>query len=339
MLLRKPWKWPAPRGNWTAPRGNWTQRFTGAWAIATAVSVAWTCLTPLSGPWISPDTLWAVEPAAYLGAAIALVSGAMTIAGLDRLRRQEQKKQATNRQLERRWQHLTEEFLRVFDHDLGRPMRRIYGKKRDLDVIIKTTGHEPIGAVTELIEEIEHQVPNYRLMLQNVQAMVNLEDTDARAMVIPTDAANVVGKTSDRYSSVARDAGKTLTWWEEDQETHMVSTDPNAMEHIIANLADNAVKHAASQVTIAVGTSPDEIRVEVSDDGPGIKPNHMDYIFERSWTPEVARREEKSSSGLGLHIARTMARRCGGDVNLTCPGGPGEDQCTVFTMTLPNLRH
>ena len=318
--------------------GTWTERVTAGWAAATAASLAWILLTPVSGAWVSPNTIWTIEPAAYVGAAAALLSAAMTMAGLEKLRRKERQKQAASTEVERRWEHLTEEFLRVFDHDLGRPMRRIYGKERALEAILRASGHQPIGAVTELMEEIERQVPNYRLMLQNVQAMVNLEETDAVRVVIPTDIEAVVENASTRYAGVARDIGKALGWVSENDEPHMISTNPNAVEHILANLADNAVKHAKSQIAITVNNTPEGVTIEVADDGPGINPNHVEYIFERSWTPEVARREEKESSGLGLHIARSMARRYGGDVALTCAGGTGDDEWTTFAMTLPNLR-
>ena len=312
-------------------------RLTLAAAAGMALAGAWLATTPLSGPVVSPDRLWAVEPAAFVGNAVLLLFSLLTMAGLAKLRAEPQSGRMESQQLERRWQRLTEEFLQVFEHDLGRPMRRIYGKERELQAVLRASGEQPAQAVRELMEEIERQVPNYRLMLRNVQALVNLEDEDFAPLSVPTDAGAVVEKTAVRYESVARDCGKALTWWTElSAGKRMVNTDPEALEHIVANLVDNAVKHADSGVEISVAVTGGELRVEVSDDGGGILPRHVPHIFEASWTPEVSRREEKTSTGLGLHIARTLARRCGGDVILDSAGGPGPRERTMFVLSVPD---
>ena len=86
-----------------------------------------------------------------------------------------------------------------------------------------------------------------------------------------------------------------------------------------------------------VRLSKDDTRyyVEVWDDGPGIPSHYASYIFDHGWTPEVARREEKSSSGLGLFIARTLAERCKGKLTLETVTKPGPDHHTSFLLSLP----
>ena len=59
------------------------------------------------------------------------------------------------------------------------------------------------------------------------------------------------------------------------------------------------------------------------------------HLFDRGWTPEVARREEKVSSGLGLFIARTLARRFAGDLTIESVAGPDPDHHTEFLLSLP----
>ena len=56
-------------------------------------------------------------------------------------------------------------------------------------------------------------MPNYRLMLQNVQALVNLGDENFAPLSVPTDVRAVLEETAVRYETVARDSGKTLDWW------------------------------------------------------------------------------------------------------------------------------
>ena len=125
----------------------------------------------------------------------------------------------------------------MFEHDLARPMRRIYGKDRDLQTVLRARGEQPAQAVRELMEEIELQVPNYRLMIRNVQAPVNLEGEEFAPLAVPTDVGAVVEKTAVRYETLARDSGKTLNWrMELSAENRIVNTDPETLEYIVVNL-------------------------------------------------------------------------------------------------------
>ena len=99
------------------------------------------------------------------------------------------------------------------------------------------------------------------------------EDENFAPLSVPTDVRAVLEETAVRYETVARDSGKTLDWWTEPSAgNRMVNTDPEALEYIVANLADDAVKYAESVVKISVAITGGELRIEVSDDGPGIRP-------------------------------------------------------------------
>ena len=98
---------------------------------------------------------------------------------------------------------------------------------------------------------------------------------------------------------------------------------------------DNAVTHASGNVEIALSKDDASFYVQVWDDGPGIAPHYLEYLFDRGWTPEVVRREEKTSSGLGLFIARTLARRCGGELTVESVAAPQSGHHTSFLLALP----
>ncbi|MEE3248129.1 MAG: ATP-binding protein, partial [Chloroflexota bacterium] len=72
------------------------------------------------------------------------------------------------------------------------------------------------------------------------------------------------------------------------------------------------------------------------DDGPGIGTQYVQHLFDRGWTPEVVRREEKSSSGLGLFIARSLARQLGGDLTVETDDQADGDHHTAFLLSLPS---
>jgi signal transduction histidine kinase len=97
---------------------------------------------------------------------------------------------------------------------------------------------------------------------------------------------------------------------------------------ILVNLLGNAVRHSpeGTTVTVALATSGRLGQARVSDQGKGIAEADQERIFEK-----FERLEEGGGAGLGLAIARRLARSMGGDVTLV--SAPGEGAC--FTLALP----
>ena len=289
------------------------------------------------GPAVS-DFLWGVEPLAYIGGIVMMGGLVVGASGLGWAMLKTDWRNHDSLAWEGQselWRETTRQFFELFDHDLGRPLRRISGKERELRAAKREAGGPEDPALQELLDEIARQTPNFRLMLSNIQVLVQLEAPGATLPTEPVEPSEVVRRIADRYSPVAAEAGKELTWWAEPQDFGIVSSDPHAIEHIVANLVDNAVTHAAGNVDISLSKDDTSFYVQVWDDGPGIAPHYLEYLFERGWTPEVGRREEKTSSGLGLFIARTLARHGGGDLTVDSLTAPQEGHHTSFVLSLP----
>jgi signal transduction histidine kinase len=96
---------------------------------------------------------------------------------------------------------------------------------------------------------------------------------------------------------------------------------PTLVRRAVANLIDNAVKYGgAARVKIVRDT--DRVVIVVEDDGPGIPPEEHEKVFAPFYRREPARDPAKAGVGLGLSIARTVAREHGGDVTLkNCDNG------------------
>ena len=234
-----------------------------------------------------------------------------------------------------RWAQVTQQYFDLFDHDLGRPLRRISGKERELRAILQASEKAADPNVEALLDEIEIQTPNFRLMMSNIQVLVQLESPNGSIRCQPVEPSEVVRKIVDRYTTVAEQANKEITWWCEPSEFGLVYSDGSAIEHIVTNLVDNAVRFATSHIEVKLTRNPSHFFVRVWDDGPGIAPQYVRHVFDHGWTPEMARREEKSSSGLGLFIVQTLAKRWQGDVTLESVFGPGPDHHTAFLLGLP----
>jgi signal transduction histidine kinase len=100
----------------------------------------------------------------------------------------------------------------------------------------------------------------------------------------------------------------------------VVEADASALQRLFVNLVDNAVKYGG-QARISLGRDGGDAVVRVSDPGPGLTPEEIERVFEPFYRVETSRSRETGGIGLGLSVARSIARAHGGDVNLTSGGG------------------
>ena len=284
------------------------------------------------------DLLWAVEPFTYLGGVLMVLGLGMTATtyvGTAWLRRNSY--QVINGQNGgHSWSETTLQYFQLFDHDLGRPLRRIAGKERELRAVMQANPGSADAGVIDLLDEIERQTPNFRLMMSNIQVLIQLESPESDDELLPVEPNELIRRIADRYTPVAAEAGKEITWWSEPSELGLVYANTNAIEHIVTNLVDNAVRFAGTHVEVKLTKNPTHFFVRVWDDGPGISTQYVPHLFDRGWTPEVVRREEKSSSGLGLFIARSLARQSGGDLTVESDDSPDGEHHTAFLLSLPS---
>ena len=108
--------------------------------------------------------------------------------------------------------------------------------------------------------------------------------------------------------------------------------DEELVRRLIGNLLDNAVRHAPTRgvVRVSLASESDGYELTVTDDGEGIPPEVQPHVFERFVRGDAARTTE-GGAGLGLALARWIARAHGGDVHLVSSSAEG----TSFTAVLP----
>ena len=328
--------WFHPRYEAVLNRPSVKTRFTILGGLLVIAGVIGFVLAPIVGEAIFTK-LWAIEPLAVIGTVLLIAGlGITTLAyvvphviatrGAD---------EAVEEVTDERWSQVTQQYFELFDHDLGRPLRRILGKERELRAVLQSSGAGVDPVVNELLDEIERQTPNFRLMMSNIRVLVQLEAPNVPVHLEPVEPSEVVQKIIDRYSQMVGESGKGITWWAEPAEFGIVYSDSSAIEHIATNLVDNAVRFADSQLEVKITKNPSHFFIRVWDDGPGIPSHYLQHVFDRGWTPEVARREEKPSSGLGLFIARTLANRYGGDISVESVAAPDSNHHTAFLLSLP----
>lgn len=88
------------------------------------------------------------------------------------------------------------------------------------------------------------------------------------------------------------------------------------LNRLLTNLLDNAERHARSQIKVIVRAEHDVAVLEVQDDGTGIAPEHREVVFQRFARLEAARHRDVNGTGLGLPIAREIAKAHGGSLTI-----------------------
>ena len=110
-----------------------------------------------------------------------------------------------------------------------------------------------------------------------------------------------------------------------------------ALERILNNLMDNAIRYGADGKVIGITLRSDEtyVYIDVWDQGKGINEKHHDLVFERMYTLEDSRNKSFQGSGLGLTITKRLVEQLGGEINLHSK----PYKKTVFTVQLPRATY
>jgi signal transduction histidine kinase len=147
------------------------------------------------------------------------------------------------------------------------------------------------------------------------------------------DLAADLGRLLDTHAPRVAEAGMILKRDLPPAPVEAV-TDRDAIEQIVLNLIDNACKYAAAGGEVMVSLrrpTSGRVEVRVADRGPGVPLEHREQIFEKFHRVDDALTAEKGGAGLGLSIARQLARGLGGELSFVPREGSGAE----FVLTLP----
>ncbi|WP_326549818.1 HAMP domain-containing sensor histidine kinase [Micromonospora sp. NBC_01813] len=143
----------------------------------------------------------------------------------------------------------------------------------------------------------------------------------------PTYVGDILRQVIDANQSTAATAGITLT-------LAMHGDPENTLDPVrLRQLVGNAIRHTptSGSVTVNCTTQDDWLTIEVVDTGIGIATDDLPKLFDRFWRADTSRSRSTGGSGLGLPIARQLARAHGGDITITSEPGRG----THATVRIP----
>jgi signal transduction histidine kinase len=222
-------------------------------------------------------------------------------------------------------QRIRSEVLRVHRltadvaHALRTPLTAIRG---NLELQIGRADAANVDVLESSLEQVDE-------LVRLVNQLLLLEKLEARPLdpkgFARIDLVELARGLVDHLQVIAEERGVALSV---QGETTFLRADPAQIRQALANLVDNALRHTprGGRVEVEIRVVDGSAQVRVADTGPGIVPGDLDRVFERfhSTAEDLA-----AGTGLGLPIARAIARAHGGDVRATSPGG------AVFTLELP----
>jgi signal transduction histidine kinase len=237
---------------------------------------------------------------------------------------------AKSRELEAASHHKSA-FLANMSHELRTPLNAISGFSQALR-------KELFGEVNEKqAEYLDDILASARHLLSVIDDVLDLSKVEAGQIeleVAPFSLQEVLERGVLIVSDRAQREGVRVAL-SSDPDVGTVTGDKRRITQVILNLLSNAVKFApsGSTVDVAAGRTDDEIRVSVSDRGPGIAAEDQGRIFEE-FQQAAAGRERGEGTGLGLALSRRLVDLHGGRIWVESELGKG----SMFVFTLPARR-
>jgi len=223
-------------------------------------------------------------------------------------------------------------FMRGVSHDLKNPIHAIDGHAQLLEDEVRGPLND---AQRDSVARIRR---SSRAMMGLIEDLLELARAEAGQLTVRLDRVvvrDVVHEVVEEHRAAAQFAGLTLVSAPDDSQT-VLTTDPVRVAQVLGNLLSNAIKYTPAGGRIEVstelpkghGTNTDRLAIHVVDDGPGIPSDKREEIFGEFSRLGVV---DRPGAGLGLSIARRIARLLGGDVTVAERGERG----SRFTLWLP----
>jgi two-component system osmolarity sensor histidine kinase EnvZ len=181
-------------------------------------------------------------------------------------------------------------------HDLRTVLTRF-----KLELALLRDGPE-ISALRNDVNEMQHMLEDYLAFAKG----------DGGEEAAPTNVCELLGEVQEETEHLGTPIEIRVR---QSKDSLVLPLKRQAFKRAVTNLVTNAVRFGDT-VIVRAATDDDWLKIEVDDDGPGIPPAERDNVFRPFYRLDHARNQDTGNSGLGLAIARDIARSHGGDVAL-----------------------
>jgi PAS domain S-box-containing protein len=232
--------------------------------------------------------------------------------------------EAQARDLEMALRHRSR-FYASMSHELRTPINAIVGYTR---LILEGVYGEDPDAHRTALERIDRAARHLLDLVNDVLDLAKIESGKVSVRIESVRLSSLILDLEATMEPLARDHGVELRFDLAEDCDRPIATDPRRVRQILMNLLSNAIRYGGGQPVEVTCARDSGVRIAVRDRGPGIDPERIEEIFEEF---VQLHGDEPGGTGLGLPIARTLARSLGGDVTVETSGPGG----SVFSLTLP----
>lgn len=224
---------------------------------------------------------------------------------------------------------LRDEFMASVSHELRTPLNSILGWARLLKggMLDESISAKAVDTIIKSSETQNRLIEDLLDVARLISGKLELEITQVNVVELISNAIEAVRPMVD-----ARHISLNLEIDDDCRETE-IPGDVNRLQQVVWNLLTNAVKFSpeGGRVNIAVSAKEGIVDLEISDNGRGISPEFLPFVFER-FRQDTSNIEKRSGLGLGLAIVRHLVELHGGSVRAQ---SEGENKGSVFTVSLP----
>jgi signal transduction histidine kinase len=227
-------------------------------------------------------------------------------------------------------ERLKSQFLSLVSHELRTPLSSI---KASAEVLISTAPDDAPEAQVRLLRNIDRSSDRLGALITDLLDLTRLEGGRLELKREHLDLRDVAEEALATIGPLADGRRQKLSV-DVDELPCPVDGDRRRLEQVALNLLTNAVKYSriGGRIWLSVRRAPGQtIRLEVRDDGPGIRDSDQRMVFERFYRPDTEETRSAPGTGLGLPIARALAELHGGSIELRSEAGRG----TSFVVSLP----
>jgi signal transduction histidine kinase len=208
-----------------------------------------------------------------------------------------------------------QEFAANASHELRTPLAVIATSVTDLE----RNGHQRVEAVGEALSDIKDGVRDLTALVEDMLLLARTDSGVVQVQSLPVDLSDVALEASSMLTALGREheVGVVL-----DPLPTSLQGDPQRLRQLVTILVDNAIHHSPPGSTVDIIVRPDkgEAVLEVSDRGPGIRPEDMPRLWQRFWRADNA---PPGGSGLGLAIAKWIVDQHRGTIEALSREGGG----------------
>jgi two-component system phosphate regulon sensor histidine kinase PhoR len=226
----------------------------------------------------------------------------------------------------RRLESVRRDFVANASHELQTPLTAIRGFAETL--VANDLSREEVRAQLGVILRNSERLENL------IRDMRELSRVESRRVPLQPGEVDVVKLTRALLADMEpRLRERSLTASVSDRGAVTAWADRRAVDQVLSNLLDNALKYTdpGGRITVELEAQPDVVRVSVTDTGIGIPAEHRPRIFERFYRVDTTRSRALGGTGLGLSIVRHLVQAMGGEVYVESEPERG----STFRFTLP----